>query len=133
MSNFEADIVTYARSVEAIAALVAKRVYGLYREPNAPLPQLLIQRTSTTRQELICGTSRLVSADFQLDSYGLTGQDATGLAKVVRKAFKRFSGMMGETTVQQCFLTNEFPKVDPEPGDISVTQLYTIWYLEDDS
>lgn len=129
--NFEADIITFARSIESISDLVQKRIYGLYREPAADLPQLLIQRTSTTRQELICGPSRLVSADFQLDSYGLTGQDATGLAHAVRKAFQNFAGMMGETTVQRCFLTNEFPKVDPEPGDISVTQLYTIWYLED--
>jgi hypothetical protein len=129
--NFEIDIVTYAKSVKPITDLVGRRIYGLYREPNAPLPQLLIMRTNTQRQPLYCRTSNLVAADFQLDSYGLTGQDATGLAKVVRKAFMDFTGMMGDTSVNRVFLTNEFPKVDPEPGDISITQLFTIWYLED--
>jgi hypothetical protein len=129
--SFEADIISFLKSVEPIAELVKTRIYGLYREPNAELPQLLVQRTSSTRQPLYCRTSRLISAEFQLDSYGLNGQDAWGLAAAVRTALEDFGGMMGASEVQRVFLTNEFPLVEPEPGDIRVTQLYNIWYVED--
>ena len=101
MSNIEIDIVSFAKSLPAIVDIVGRRIYGLYREPNAPLPQLLIQRTTTQRQQLFCRQSLLVSADFQLDSYALTGQDATVLAKAVRLAFRNYAGMMGETSVNR--------------------------------
>jgi hypothetical protein len=131
MSVFETDIVSWLATIDPITALVSDRIYGLYREPSSALPQLMIQRIATLRQPLFCRTCKLVSAEFQLDSYALTGQDAWNLAKAVRRALVDFGGQMGATLVDKVFLTNEFALVDPDPGDIRVTQLYTIWYQED--
>jgi hypothetical protein len=130
---FEAELRSYLLTLSPITDLVARRIYGMLREPNSELPALIIQRTHTLRQRTFCGpghTIKLVSADFQLDSYALTGQDAWQLASALRDALIDFQGMMGATFVNAITLSNEFPLVDPEPGDIRVTQLFNFWYVE---
>jgi hypothetical protein len=127
----EIDLRTALLSVEPIAAIVGERIFGLVRPPGEDIPALMIQRTATVRQSLICGASRLVSADFQVDSYAMTGQDAWDLAAAVRAVLKDFKGAMGGTDINHVFLENEFPLVDPDPGVIRVTQLYNFWYYEE--
>lgn len=130
--RLETDLRTMLLAEPAIAALVADRVYGLLREPGAKLPALIIQRIFTHRQELFCGVSPLVSADLQVDSFGINGDDAWDLAKALRLLFKNFSkGNVGETFVDKVFLINEFPLTDPDPGIIRVVQTYNFWYVED--
>lgn len=109
-------------------------VYAVIRPQGSPLPSILISRSSTTRQELFCGTDTLVSADVQIDSYAGDG-GCFDLAKLVRSALIGFTGMLGGGSpgvyVSKAFLTNEFPLTDPDPGVIRQTQLYTFWYQED--
>jgi hypothetical protein len=135
----EQGLRAFLADAPTISALVIDRIYGLVREqgndqtlpPDAQLPAVLIQRTTTQRQQLFCGTSPFVSADVQVDSYAITGDDAWGLAKALRTLLVDFTGNMGETWVDTVHLTNEFPLSDPDPGIIRITQLYNIWYLED--
>jgi hypothetical protein len=135
----EQGLRVYLVADPSIAALVAARIYGLVREQGndvtlpigAQLPAVLIQRTSSIRQQLLCGTSPLVEADVQVDSFAMTGDDAWALAAALRAAMIDFNGNMGETYVDTVHLTNEFPVTDPDPGIIRVTQIYTIFYLED--
>jgi hypothetical protein len=129
--RLETDLRTMLIAEPTITALVAQRVYGLLREPGSPLPSVNIQRIFTHRQELFCGVSPLVSADLQVDSYGINGDDAWTVAKALRLLFKNFSGNVGETQVSKVFLINEFPLTDPDPGVIRVVQTYNFWYLED--
>lgn len=129
--RLETDLRTFLIAEPSIQALVGQRVYGLLREPNAPLPSVNIQRNHTARQELFCGVSPLVSADLMIDSYGINGDDAWALAKALRLLFKNFAGNVGDTVVKKVFLTNEFPLTDPDPGIIRIVQLYNFWYLED--
>jgi Protein of unknown function (DUF3168) len=131
VSVFEADLRTFILTLDAVTALAGDRVYGVVRSQASALPQVLLTRTGTVRQVTICRTSKLVSCDMQIDSYGLTGQDAWGLAAALRAALVDFEGEMGATEVQRVFLTNEFPLADPEPGVIRITQLFNIWYVED--
>lgn len=128
---FEAALQTFLLGSEPVTALVRDRVFGLLREPSSLLPALLAQRITTQRQTTFCRTSKLVSADFQLDSYAMTGVDAWGLAAAVRSLMIDFEGMMGDIFVNKILLTNEFPTVDGDPGVIRITQLYNIWYVED--
>jgi hypothetical protein len=128
---FEEDLRTFLTATETIAAIAGANIFGVVRARGTPLPQVLLTRTGTIRQVKYCGTSRLVSCDMQIDSFGLQGQDAWGLAKAIRRLLVGFKGSMGATIVNQVFLTNEFPIADPEPGVIRVTQLYNIWYVED--
>jgi hypothetical protein len=114
-----------------VAALVGARVFGLLRPQTSELPATMIQRVATTRQVLFCGTTPLVDAQIQVDAYGMTGDDAWGLAKAVRQVLVDFKGMMDATYVDHCSLVNELPLVDPEPGIIRITQLYNVWYVED--
>lgn len=128
---FEAALQTFLLGSEPVTEIVRNRIFGLVREPSSELPALLAQRISTVRQPTFCRTSKLVSADFQLDAYAMTGQDAWGLAAAVRSLMIDFEGMMGDIFVNKILLTNEFPTVDGDPGVIRVTQLYNIWYVED--
>jgi hypothetical protein len=127
----ESEMRLFLLSLDAITALVVDRIFGLVRSQASALPALLIQRTQSTRQVKFCGTDKLVSADIQIDSYGITGDSTWGLAKAVRSALIDFTGTMGEAYVDQVTLTNEFPLTDPEPGIIRVTQIYQFWYVED--
>lgn len=132
--RLETDLRDFLLTAPAITNLVAERIYGVLREPASKLPSINVQRTHTLRQQLFCGVSPLVSADLQIDSFGINGDDAWTVAKALRKLFENFSGPMGgspATHVDKVFLVNEFPLTDPDPGVIRVVQLYNFWYLED--
>jgi hypothetical protein len=129
--RLETDLRDFLTAEPSITALVAQRVYGLLREPGSALPSVNVQRTHTLRQELFCGVSPLVSADLQIDSFGIDGDSAWSLAEALRHLFKDFSGNMSATVVKKIFLINEFPLTDSDPGVIRVVQLYNFWYVED--
>lgn len=131
----EEDLPAFLLAQPTIAALVNARVFGMVRAQGTPaseqLPAVLLQRILTGRYPTFCATSPLVSCDMQVDSYGIGGEQAWGLARALRKVLLDFSGMMGATKVSKALLTNEFPLTDPDPGVIRVTQLYNFWYVED--
>ena len=132
--RLETDVRDFLIGAPAIEALVSDRIYGLIRESGAALPSINVQRIHTVRQQLFCGVAPLVSADLQIDSFGINGDDAWTVAKALRKLFENFTGPMGnspQTIVDIVFLINEFPLIDPDPGVIRVVQLYNFWYLED--
>jgi hypothetical protein len=129
--RLETDLRNFLLASPSIAALVGPRVFGMLREPGAALPAVNIQRIHTARQELFCGVSPLANADMQIDSYAIDGDSGWSLAWALRQLLKNFSGAMGPTQVDKMFLTNEFPKIDPDPGVICVVQFYNVWYLED--
>lgn len=132
--RLETDVRDFLIGAPAIAALVEDRIYGLIREPSSALPSINVQRIHTARQRLFCGVAPLVSADLQIDSFGINGDDAWTVAHALRKLFENFAGPMGnspQTIVDIVFLINEFPLIDPDPGVIRVVQIYNFWYLED--
>jgi hypothetical protein len=124
----------FLATIDLVTAIVGANIYGLIRE-RAPvetqLPAIMIQRTTTAREVLFCGTDDLVSIDLQVDSYAMTGDSAWGLARALRKSLIDFTGTMGDVYVDAVHLTNEFPMTDPDPGIIRIVQLYNFWYLED--
>jgi len=127
----EEDIVTYLKTVEAIS-YINGQIYGVYRpQGERPLPELLITRTLTARQDTFCGVSNLANADMQIDVYGSGVSEAAALAQALRLALKNFSGVMGDTPVEKVFLSNEFTSFDSDPGTVRVIQLYNFWYLEE--
>lgn len=128
----EEDIRTYLLSVDAVTALVNQQIYGVERpQGKRPLPEILIQQITSTRQQLFCGQDGLVSADIQIDCYGLGASQAGALARATRQALRDFHGTMGETRVDKVFIANEFQANDPEPGTIRKVQTFTFWYQED--
>jgi len=129
--RLETDLRAFLVAQSVITDLVAQRIFGLLREPQAALPSINIQRLHTQRQELFCGVSPLAMADMQIDAYGITPDDAWTVAHALRLLLKDFSGNMGATVVEKIFLINEFPMVDPDPGVIRVLQTYNFWYVED--
>jgi hypothetical protein len=129
--RLETDFRTWLLDEPTVAALVAGRIFGLVREPQALLPAINIQRIFTRRGQTFCGVVPLVSADLQVDSFAIDGDGAWALAATLRLALKNFSGPMGATQVDKVFLVNEFPLVDPDPGIIRVVQTYNFWYVED--
>ena len=133
-SQLEVGMPIYLQSVDAIRAICADRIYGLRRpqrgDPDDQLPAIMITRTQTTTQKLFCGTDGLWQAEVQVDCFAM-GASVFKLAKAVKRALVDFSGMMGETDVDEVTLINEFPVDDPDPGVERVTQVYQIFYAED--
>lgn len=128
----EEGIVEYLSTVDTVTALVGQQIYGIRRPQGIrPLPEVLIFRAVTERQELFCGTNPLVMASMQIDSYADSATVAGTLARALRQTLRRFTGNMGGVYVDDVFLTNEFAVDDPEPGDIRMVQLYNFWYRED--
>lgn len=127
----EVGVLAYLLGQPSVAALVAARIYGLMRPVAAVLPNVTLQRATTQRQVLFCGTDRLVDCGMQVDCFSTSGEEAWGVARAMRLLLRDFTGFMGGTYVDHCTLTNEFPMIDPDPGVIRVTQLYSIWYVED--
>ena len=131
---FEEDLRSFLLTVDALTAIVGQQIYGIIRPQGLrPLPEILIARALTTRQEKFCGTDPLVSADFAFDIYAIGLSQATALTRTLRQLFRGFSGVMGSTPVGPIFLVNEFPisGSDPDPGVIRVQMTFTIWYQED--
>lgn len=131
---FEEELRSYLVTVDEITAIVGQQIYGIIRPQGLrPLPEILISRVSTIRQEKFCGTDPLVSADFTFDIYAIGLSQATALARMLRQLFRGFSGTMGSTPVGPIFLVNEFSisGSDPDPGIIRVQMTFTIWYQED--
>lgn len=131
--TLEQGIRVFLAGVAPVTAFVGANIFGLVREQGTAdqLPAVLIQRSSTARTVLFCGTDHLVSADLQVDSYAMTGDDAWALARALRQALVDFTGNFGDVAIDTVHLTNEFPLTDPDPGIIRITQLYNIWYQED--
>lgn len=133
--TLEQGIIEFLSGVAPVTAIAGANLFGLRRgrePPNvAQIPAVLVQRTTTLRDVLFCGTDTLVSTDMQVDSYAMSGDDAWALAKALRKALVDFTGNFGEVAIDTVHLTNEFPMTDPEPGIIRIVQLYNIWYQED--
>lgn len=129
--RLETDLRTFLITAPTIEALVAQRVYGLLREPQAPLPAVMLQRIHTWRGYSFCGVTPLADATMQIDSYAIDGDGAWTLARALRLALKNFNGNMGDTFVDAVFLINEFPMTDPDPGIMRVVQTYNFWYVED--
>ena len=128
---FEEDFLTFLKA-SSVNALCNGQIYGLQRpKGERPLPEILIQRASTVRQKLFCGTSNLVSAQIQVDSFGLQLDQTLGLARALRLLLVDYTGTMGDTYVEDVSLDNEFPTVDADPGIFRITQLYDFWYAED--
>ena len=128
----EVGLRDYLLGIGALSALVHGRIFGLYRSQASDLPAVMIQRTHSMRHVNFCATEKLVSAQVQVDSYAMTGQDVWAVAQVLRTALVDFrKSMMSDTYVDAVFLENEFPLTDPDPGVIRVLQIYNFWYLED--
>lgn len=128
----EVDLLAFLLGVAPITNLVGTQIYGLRRPQGArPLPEILIQRTTTLRQVKFCGTDKLANALLQIDCYGIELFQAASLAKQVRQTLVDFHGMMAETYVDTLHIDNEFPMDDPEPGVMRMIQLYNVWYRED--
>ena len=131
---FEEELRTYLLTVDALTSIVGQQIYGIIRPQGLrPLPEILISRATTGRQEKFCGTDPLVNADFVFDIYGIGLSQSTALARTLRQLFRGFSGVMGSTPVGPIFLVNEFPisGSDPDPGLIRWSMTFTIWYQED--
>lgn len=94
------------------------------------LPASVIQRVTTTRDKLPCGTIRLVSAVVQIDHYARTPEVAQEVGNAFRQQFLDFKGMAGDVELRDVTLQNEFPLGDPEPGTERWSQSWLIFYVE---
>ena len=110
----EEELRSFLLTVDELTAIVGQQIYGIIRPQGLrPLPEILISRVSTIRQEKFCGTDPLVSADFTFDVYAIGLSQATALTRTLRRLFRGFSGMMGSTPVGPIFLVNDHSGFSP--------------------
>jgi hypothetical protein len=91
----EEDIVDVLTADPVVAALVAQRIYPLFRPQNDPLPAVVYQRLSTTPENSLLGFSGLDLVRVQFSCYAKTVADAKSLATAVRSALNEATELKG--------------------------------------
>lgn len=130
----EQGLYEYAAAQTDIAAIIGQpdklRLEKLVVPQHSRFPCSVMQRTGTTRDQIACGTSRLLQATVQIDHYAKTWKGAAELAEAFRLALTDFAGMMGDVEVRNVTLQNEFDLDDPEPGLYRRSQSWLFWFTE---
>lgn len=82
----EEDIVATLNSDPTFSALIADRLYPLFRPQNDPIPAVVYQRTSTTPENSLGGFSHLDQVRIQFQCFAQTVAEAKQLAGILRDA-----------------------------------------------
>lgn len=122
----EDGLYAYLSQVPDVAAIMGNRLYPLLLRQKDHLPAGVYRVEFTPVDRTYCGTGSLMQATVQLDSYGRTYEQATGLADAFRVALLDFRGMMGNVKVKDVALLNEADFDDPEPG---LYRRYQSWQI----
>ena len=81
----EVDLRSYLLAQSSLQTFVVDRIYGLTRPQAAALPAIMLQRSTSARQVLLCGTDKLVDTQMQVDCFAISGEDAWNLARAIRQ------------------------------------------------
>lgn len=119
----------------AIGAIVGQgteaNIYPVRLPDGVQKPAIVYRRISAPREVTSQGQTAVVPARYQIDMYGNDYDELRVLANAVRERLIGFHGLMGEITVQGCFLDNEAD--DPVADDLKqfhTRQDWLIWYEE---
>ncbi len=135
MDDIEPNLFLHLTSDADVFALAGARVHAdeipeQTRGSANAYPCATFTLVGSTRDAEHCGTSDVVQASYQVDSWAKRRPDARALARAIRRRMVDYSGPMGDVEVQRVLITAEFDATDPDPGLRRRTQTYTVWYVE---
>lgn len=116
-----------------VAALVGSRIFPLvipeqvYDEATKR-PCIIYSGQSVDRTKTFCETIALQRQAFGIDCYAKTYEQAHAVATAVKSALLDYVGPMGDVTVSDVALENEFDLLDLEPGLFRVALSFVIWH-----
>lgn len=116
--------------VEA-AALLGDRIFYQRARQSVRGTYLVWQRTGGERQPMFCFTDGTIGGEYQVDVYGIDDVAFVNAAGAIRRALMDYCGPMGSVEVKKVLLSADFDSVDPEPGLLRRTQIWTVWYAEE--
>jgi hypothetical protein len=132
--SIKAGLYTYLKSVGGVIAIAGDRVFPqvipdqVYDEASKR-PCVVYSVEDTERNETFCATQALRKSRVSIDSYARTYEDAETLADAVRTAVIDYSGYMGSTYVERCFIENDFDVApDIDPGIFRNRLILGIWH-----
>lgn len=144
MSELHGPIYAHLAANAGVSALVGSRIYRDRATETDVLPYITYTRISEARHPHSTGTSGLVNAVYQINSWATERNDANEIAEAVRNALDTLTGTLGagavtETTIRSCDLdASRDLDVPPTAGDqqgsddgvAGVAQDYEFWYEE---
>jgi len=127
----EPNVRAYLVTVTEVTALLGQRIYSQRAPDGSRGLYAVYQRSGRQGESTFCAPDDLVGGDYQIDVYGRDDQEVGLAARAIRRAMVETRvAQMGPVAVKKVFLVNDFDSVDPDPGLVRRTQLYTIWYAE---
>lgn len=94
------------------------------------MPCVVWRRDGSARDRTFCATDSLVEGSWSFEAKAPDYVVAKNLADAVRDSMVDYSGLMGNVHVDKVFIEDEADFIDDEPGLLSVTQSFTVWFLE---
>lgn len=91
-------------------------------------PCIVYSGQSVDRTKTFCETIALQRQTFGIDCYAKTYEQAHAVAASVKTALLDYVGPMGDVTVSDVALENEFDLLDLEPGLFRVALSFVIWH-----
>lgn len=119
--SIKVGIYQYLTSVGGVTAIAGDRVFPqiipdtVYDEASKR-PCVVYSVEDTERSGTFCATEPLRKTRIALDCYARTYAGAETLTDAVRNAVVDYTGYMGPTYVERCFIENDFdvaPDIDP--------------------
>jgi hypothetical protein len=100
-----------------LSPLIGKRVYPDYLPKNPTYPSIVYSLISETEVDTFNQPLTLITSTFQFASTADTKEDAREISKIIRLAFKNFSGKMGGTEGITVSGVNKVGRVENDSRD----------------
>jgi hypothetical protein len=129
----EEAVYSLITSDAAIVNAVSSRVYPQTIPQTVLLPSIRYNLISSGREHNTVLAEDMVEARFQIDVISGTYKQVRQVAEVVRLALDKYSGTVGNVTIQCIHLINEMDYYSDATGNDQLrrfgkTQEYTVWY-----
>lgn len=102
--------------VTLLSAVASGRIYGHNLPRGATLPAVTYMKVSGPRDQTMQGPSGLVSARFQVSSWGTSYGAAKTLSDDVRQALDGYMGTTDGVSIGGIELVNETDQYEAEPN-----------------
>lgn len=136
MKSPEAVLAQQITGDAGLAALVGTRVYPVLAPTTASLPFVTWRRSGIQRAQTLGAPMGLPRVSVEYGIYGTTYEQARDVADRMRAVLDGYGGTVGNCTVQQVSLENEFDDFVTLAGSdlppvYQITQTFDVWWNEE--
>jgi len=126
---FGKSLYAYLITVNALTALVGRRIYPQVLPQNIALPAITYEQINRFPVHVMGNdTGNPEHVIYWLHCFGETYNDANDVADQVITALEDYAGTMGTNTVQRCFFEEQADEYDPKVETPHIRLEFEIWY-----